>query len=294
LREIAAPLMLWELMRRMQLVVVVLALAMSAHAAMHRATWVWDNEAITTPEQRAALLDFCAARQIDAVFLHAPAAHLRDRADEFRAFLRAAHARGVRVEALGGASDWARDRGKPRKFVATLLDFQRAGAPEERFDALHLDVEPYSTPEWEASREQAAEDWLALFDEVRAAAGGLPLAADIPPWLGRVQTAGGDLLSGIIARVDEVGLMAYSQQRKKKQLVAACRPAMEAAARHGRSVWVGISVQPDYLISRKPRSEAERLIKDAERAVRNLPALQGVAVHDYEHLRALYPSGASR
>jgi hypothetical protein len=269
--------------------IVLLLLSTAALAATHRATWVWDNDVLEAPASRAELLRFCAQRRIDVIFLHTSAGALTDRGEQFRAFLAAAHARQMQVEALGGAPEWTQHRAELEGFVAAVVAFNQAAAPEERFDGIHLDVEPYSTPEWDSSRETTVQQWLTMFDQARSGAAGLPVAADVPTWFSNVNVGDDDLLSALLSRVDGVTLMAYGSQHRKESLAAACRRAQTVATATGKHIWVGVSVQSRYLARASQRS-AERLIKHSEQALGDAPAVNGVAIHDYAHLRALYPN----
>jgi hypothetical protein len=249
---------------------------------------VWDNS-VTAKAKQAGLLRFCHERRIDTLFLHAPADHLRERAAEFRSLLAAAHLQGIRVEALDGEATWARERAKAEEFIAAVRAFNDAGGPAERFDGVQLDVEPYDTPEWKESPAKAAGELLAMLDAARAAAGGLHLALAVPPWYGEIDIQDGILLAEVILRVDEVALMAYTDQTKG--LAAECKPALDFAAQHGKQVWVGISAQAydtDMNSARPLRPQVERLIKSAERMFEGQRSLHGIAIHDYEHFRTLY------
>jgi len=276
---------------RLHALAVLLLLATATFAAERprRAAWVWNNAVVDEAAQREAFLRFCAQRKLTAIFLHAPAEHLRERAVGFRALLRDAHRRGLRVEALDGHPRWAWERAEAEEFLAAVQTFNAAGAPDERFDGLHLDVEPYDTPEWKQDPQRVAAELLELLDVLRSQQGALTLTADVPPWYGEFRLAEGTLLSGVIARVDAVALMAYTNQARG--LAAEVMPALEFAAARGKGVWVGVSAQlydSDMDPARPLRPQVERVLKQAERRFRRAPALRGVALHDFEHLRALY------
>lgn len=280
----------------MLLLVIMLAGVCAATAASpspKRATWVWNNWVVETPAQHKDFLRFCRARGIGTVFLHAPADHLGERAANFRAFLAAAHKQGLRVEALDGASDWAFEPAKPEAFIAAVIAFNGAGADAgERFDGLHLDVEPYDSPQWKESADEVVVQYLTMIEAARTSAGALPLAADVPPWFAEIDTPEGPLLGAVIARVNAVALMAYTHQAKR--LAVQTRPAVELAQRAHMRVWIGISAQlkdSDMDPNRPVRPQLEALVKTTERAFRHGHAFggfAGVAIHDYENLRGLY------
>ena len=104
------------------------------------AMWVWDVRHVRDPAARDELLDFCQARGISTLYLNAfsltPA---------YRAFNRAAHARGIAVHALGGDPRWALPRYHPLPlaWAASVAAFNDQGQPDERFDGIHTDIEPY-------------------------------------------------------------------------------------------------------------------------------------------------------
>lgn len=257
-----------------------------------RAAWAWNNAIVDSAEKRDEFLSFCRQRRINVVFLYAGAKDLRARAPRFRAFLAAAHRKKMRVDALDGDPSWGlrAHRGGAEEFFAALREFQQAGAPPaERFDGVHLDVESYDRPEWKAAETQAAEEYLEFLEWARAQAGGLRMAADVPPWFGHVQVAQGRLLGAVIERVDEVGLMAYSEQVKGQMALA--RPALEYAAQQRKGVWVGVSAQlyDSDMDPRQPlREQVERVVKASERRLKRYASFRGVAIHDLEHFLALY------
>ena len=272
---------------------VVLLLFVSSAAAEkpRRALWVWDNSIVDSAAQRDDFLRFCRERKIDTLFLHAPMDHLQDRAADFHAFLAAAHKEKMRVEALDGDARWAFERAPAGNFVTAVQVFNSfAKTPAERFDGIHLDVEPYDTPEWKADDVRAATQYLELLDVLRSQKGELPLTADVPPWFGEFQVGEERLLAGVIARVDAVGIMAYTSQTKGLQ--ADCRPAIEFAGAHGKRAWCGISAQlfdTDMTAARPLRPQVEAVLKTGEKTFRGQPGFRGIAIHDYAHLRALYP-----
>ena len=274
----------------------VLLLATSAPAAtIARATWLWNNSVVDSAARRDDVLRFCGDRRIDTIFLYAPADHLQDRAAEFRAFLAAAHARRMQVEALGGESGWVWEREKLSAFLAAVRAFNDAGKSDERFDGVHLDIEPYDTPQWKQDPDTGGKAYLETLEAARAEAGDMKLAADVPPWFGEIATPEGTLLSGAIERVDEVGLMAYTDQTKG--LVAEVEPAIAFAAQQKKRVWIGVSAQA-YDTDMNPgaalKPQVERVVKRAEKLFQGSPGLRGVAIHDYEHLRALYDRRRTR
>ena len=279
--------------RALFLLVILLAVAAPQSAASERprrATWVWSNDIVGSPAERDAFLKFCRKRRIDVLFLYAPPHRVRERSAEFHALLAAVHAAGLRVEALDGAPEWAFEPEHATSFAQAVLAFNReAVTAGERFDALHLDVEPYQAQNWKDAPEQGGERFLEMLRAVRAAAGGLPLTADVPAWFAQSDTGDPPLLGRALEQLDAVAVMAYVERARRVQTLMA--PALALAAPQGKQVWAGISVQradadDSSLLARK---RFEELVRKTESGLRHRRGFHGVAIHDAEHLRELYP-----
>lgn len=67
---------------------------------------------------------------------------------KLRAFLKRAHAKGVAVEYLDGQAIWVasdQNAGAPKQICQQVVAFNRASSdPAERFDGIHLDIEPHT------------------------------------------------------------------------------------------------------------------------------------------------------
>jgi hypothetical protein len=123
--------------------------AFAASSPVH-GLWVWKTSTVLdAPHAPARLRDFCKAQDINEVYVSFSAkdgasedAHLTD-------LIARLHRASIRVEALLSSTD-ADEAGKPRE---KLLDHVRAIVhfnqrhPENRFDGIHLDIEPQQRPE---------------------------------------------------------------------------------------------------------------------------------------------------
>jgi len=290
---------------RILLTAVVSLVAMTWASAVHaadaprqqqRAVWVWNNWVASEADRRVDLLAFCKQRGINVLFLHIMPEDLRVRPNDFRALLTEAHQQGVKVQALAGAPEWvfADKRTRLQWFLEGVVKFNDEGPAEARFDGVHLDVEPYDTLEWKAGPLEVGKRYLEMLEFTRAQIGALPLAADVPPWYSTIAMDGTSLLTDVVARVDQVGLMSYARQ--VKDIGGSSHDALEAARRQGKGVWVGMSAQlyDSDMKSGKPlRPQVEKVVETIEKKLKSAPGLLGVAIHDYEHYRQLYPARAA-
>jgi hypothetical protein len=264
-------------------------------SCQYKALWVWKTQWLTDGRERGFFLDFCEARGFYVVFLFTPKDALVEDPDTLRAFLREAHARGIAVQALNGSSVWALPEGKgeAEEFLEALVAFQRSSPPEERFDAVHLDVEPHSTPKWDEPRQRASiiDHYLSLLRVFRERLNreGISLVVDIPPWYDNVYCKGGRLLELVLKEVDGAAVMNY--RPGGKGVVKAVGEEVEAASRLGKSLWVGLGSEPAFLppvdLEQRPRSLDELIVAIQRKYCLSETTVEGVAIHDAYHYERL-------
>jgi len=155
-----------------------------------RAMWVWDTKPLLlNPAARQDLFEFCLRENINQLWLqilyafkpNIPVAsvpthvaqgkrlevrcilHFRD---EFRHFMRAAHAQGITVHVLDGYPEFAQEmyHAMPLAIVDAIIEFNKKSEPQERFDGIHFDNEPYliSGARDDARHEQILLEFLDL------------------------------------------------------------------------------------------------------------------------------------
>ena len=112
--------------------------------------WVWKSAAVLAQARGAeALRDFCREQGVDEVYVSVSARSEAQEEKELVHLIGILHRAHVRVEALLSSAD-ADEAGKHRdtllEHVHGILEFNRRH-PEERFDGVHLDVEPQQRPE---------------------------------------------------------------------------------------------------------------------------------------------------
>ncbi len=294
--------------RLLSLLLLVVLLATAAPAAeaprraaqrAQRALWVWRPAFLESEKELKDLLLFARLRNIRTLFLFTSRRRLEEDPEAFRRFLRQAHRGKLAVQALNGEPHWIfpEQRGEPEAFLQAVEEFHRESSPDARFDAIHLDVEPQSLPEWKAQASEPARRKLAelYLDFVRwtrrrTRESGLPLALDIPVAFNHIRLESGPLVEALLERADQVAVMAYRDEASEVLKHAA--PSLHPAQRMGKKVWVGLSADPVDL-PRPPagqplEKEIEKIARQVERSLRKQPSFQGVAIHDYDSYRRAF------
>jgi hypothetical protein len=248
-----------------------------------RSAWHWDPKpALADAAVRDRLFDLLASQRIATLWIQvstdrvatppptparsrnqaAIAARTLSRAAEWRAFIADAHRRGIRVEALDGEPAWALKafHAGPLGVVDAIIDYNARVKPDERFDGIHFDIEPYLLIAWRSprSREQLLRELLELAvrcqQRVREA-GGMQFGVDIPYWWdvtdGKTGRPIGDtVFNGVrksaarhlIDLLDNVGIMNYRNTSGGTDgMIANGRPILEYADRaKGARILMGV------------------------------------------------------
>ena len=212
----------------------------TASAKTSKGVWWWRGEDAASPEASAKRLDFLSKRNVSEIYL---CVDLKKYHKETRSLVRAAGAKGMSVALLSGDVSWIRPGN--RGFAETLIayrSYQRHAAPDERFYALHLDVEPHQD-----NKLSDARKWQLYADFVLRAAADVHAAGekiewDIPFWLDDIRVAYGDregvpLLEVVIGNSDCVTLMSYRDSAEA--MLDVSKTEIEMASKGGTRVVLG-------------------------------------------------------
>jgi hypothetical protein len=112
--------------------------------------WVWKSQVVLAdPRGAEKLRDFCKTQQINEVYVSVSAKYEPQEEHQLAALIGMMHSAGIHVEALLTSAD----ADEPGKHRDTLLDHMRMIVQfndrhsGERFDGVHLDIEPWQSPE---------------------------------------------------------------------------------------------------------------------------------------------------
>ncbi len=149
------------------------AFAAAASAPVH-GLWVWKSPTVlAAPRAAEALEDFCKSQGINEVYVSVSSRSAASEEKQLAHLISLLHRSDIRVEALLSSTD-ADEPGKHRE---TLLDHVREIVrfnqehPTDRFDGIHLDVEPQQRPENKGTGNLGFLPGLAdAFQAVRAVA----------------------------------------------------------------------------------------------------------------------------
>jgi hypothetical protein len=279
-----------------------IALLQSASAAGLSAIWIWEQETfrfLDEQEWRDEVLAHLDRDGFNTLYLYADSWKERspivDEPALYEAAISAAHERGFRVEALLGSAYLGTNRFvMPDKredanaMIERVIAYNAKAGSSARFDAIHLDIEPYTLPEWKKNRKQVAEYYVDAAREWRTVAHRegtrIEIGAAIPFWFDRVERESSSLAVALQEAFDYVALMDYRDEAEGRDgIIAHARNEVSLATRLGRKVIVGVETAKTDLdkltFAEEGRKALERELTRVRAAFAGDEGFGGTAVH---------------
>lgn len=280
--------------------------------AADRAIWIWETESYRLMEDPAAArqaLDLAHRKHITSFYLYADA--FRDRSliasrpDQYRGFVRQAHAAGLRVFALLGSAYLHTEayvlpqrRGEALAMFQRVLSYNASSAPQERFDGVNLDIEPYLLEEWDRDKLRLLGQFLdlgqALMDVRRASGQSIEVGPAIPFWFAGIRMpwhgASASVAEHVLALYDYAAVMDYRNHAEGGDgIISHAVDTMKIAQRQGKKIVIGIEVGQGELEKVSFQHLGERDLEHelalTERAFADRDSFGGFAIHHYHAYR---------
>lgn len=306
--------LLSRLARLALLLTAALAAGIPAQAApgAPRAIWIWEAESyamLDHPEALARAIGFLNDKGVGTAYLYADAWQGRQAivADPqaYRRLIRRMHGAGLRVYALLGSGALHTERYvlpdyRPQALamLGRVLDYNRAAAPDERFDGANLDIEPHLLAAWSGRKTELLAGLVDVSDALmrlkRESGQTLAVGLAMPFWFDGIelewQGSTKPASEHLQDLYDYVALMDYRDHADGPDgLVALARDEMRYGERIGRPVLLGVETSPDALqkVSFHHLGEPgmERALEATRRAFADSPAFGGFVIHHYAAYR---------
>ena len=286
--------------------------AQAAEPAGPRAIWTWEGESYAMLDSEGAAaqgIAFLKAKSIGTMYLYADAYRGRNliasQPERYRRLLRRMHASGLKVYALLGSGYLnteryvlPRHRDDAVAMLKRVLDYNKAAAPEERFDGINLDIEPHILAEWSTRKMELLANFVEMSDALmrvkRESGQDLPMGPAIPFWLDGIQLEWKGQRKPVSQHVqdiyDFVALMDYRDHADGGDgLVSHAMDELAYGESIGRPVMIGIETMPNALkkVSFHHLGEAdlERELAATSRSVGRMRSFGGYVVHHYAAYR---------
>ncbi len=230
---------------------------------LKKAMWLWETEkVITNPEEQQRLITFCKTRGTTDLFLQIPYEAKKKKgkweilwaSSKFRPLIAGLHRAGVKVHALDGDPRFALKKwhGRVIATIQSIIQYNREVTPQERFDGIRYDNEPYLLPNFAGVQKEAVlKQYLSLLKASQSLArqANLTFGVDISFWFDSrnkffeptVEVEGRPMSELIIDIVDNIGIMDYRTQAYGADgVIAHAQSELQYAARQGKRVFIGL------------------------------------------------------
>jgi hypothetical protein len=253
------------------------------------ATWLWNTYSIWREKDKT--LDFLGQNGVNVLFLQIdediPAGIYSD-------FIQEASSRGIEVHALGGAPDWVLPDGQRKlyRFIDWVHTYNNNVRPVERFNGIHLDIEPYVLPEWQKNPDTLLGYWkdtVSAFAQQVKADSHLTVSMDLPVWLDGLKThdkygRSTTLSSWMMDNLDQVTLMAYLDN--SQNIIKSVANEIDEAEKTGTPVIIGVDTFNNEAANSsfytKGKSNMLSELNTVAQGLSNKSSFVGYAVHDYD------------
>ncbi|MFC0525129.1 hypothetical protein ACFFGV_16230 [Pontibacillus salicampi] len=178
----------------------------------YRGTYIWHAENLI--EEPDKILSFAKEHDLNLIYARL------DRQQDFAAytdFVEKAHEQGIEVHAMGGHPTWALEKGKERlsMFIDYVTTYNKKVEKPQKFDGIHLDIEPYVLQEWYDDESKVMKSWrenISFYQKEVKANSNLKTGVDLAMWLDDHPISDDSDMSiskWMIDKVDHTTIMAF-------------------------------------------------------------------------------------
>jgi len=195
--------------------------------------WVWSESAgiVTDATKQAEFFSFVnaphsnAGAKINRIYLNGDSFDYTNSSNKtaLRAFLKSAHDQGIAVEYLTGDSNWVITGNENQAIVRcnkmTAFNAETSDA-RERYDGIHLDIEPYLAPGWTSNasagtdiyNDETEKNYLNILSNCKTvlknSGQNTTLSADIPTWFAQASDIW-SVITSVSSPLDYITVMNY-------------------------------------------------------------------------------------
>ncbi|MBU5352061.1 hypothetical protein KQI74_07205 [Paenibacillus barcinonensis] len=257
-----------------------------------RGTYIWEASQVTD-DGGEHILAFAKQQKINWLYVRLD---LDQPYSSYRGFVKRAKAQGIAIHAMGGHPIWGKKENRPRikRLIDYVKNYNAEVEPDERFVGIHLDIEPYTLPEWAENRDTLLTEWasnIAYFQEETKKDSSLETSADLAVWLDTFPLPGKDVTvtEFMIDTLDHVSLMAFRNTAEGSNGIAAVvSQEMEIADRLGKSLLVSVEMKQNHegehiSFYEHGANEMENQLDKLPELLSGYKAYKGNLVHAYDY-----------
>lgn len=256
------------------------------------ATWVWDSDLLNKEFNQT--VELIKNQQLQSIFIQYSSS-ITNRT--YKQFITSMHDIGVSVYALDGGPDWGITNNEDKDiFMKWFVNYQDEATNKERFEGIHLDVEPYLLTEWETNQDDIVKKYQSLITKIKAVTTHTEtsLGVDIPFWYDKIllknEKQNMSLAQWIINNVDETTIMAYRNfANEKNGIIDITAKEVDWAEQAGTSLYIAVETVklPEKHTSFYYKGKNEMLNELEKVSDHYKDRISGIAIHHLESWKDL-------
>jgi hypothetical protein len=262
-------------------------------------SWMWDASMIHDPD---TLISEMKALKIHHAIINVgydPGIkdhYLNNNKEQYDLFIKKSHDNSMTVEALYGNSEWTYEElyWHLEENVKYVLSFNETH--ENRFDAIHLDIEPHTlTDKWLGNEASLLTQYLNNLRKIKTlidkhnqtSQDDIKLVVDMPYWIDTYKTLDdAPFLPQLFEIVDEVAVMDYTQN--VEVYVDAGVKFLKIAQEKGKKVSIGSEFLSgtdelnSITLANKTKAELDAYFNEGIERFKNFLSFKQLNVHTFE------------
>lgn len=257
-----------------------------------KGTYIWHaSNLIESPDE---ILEFAKEKNLN--FLYTRLDRRKD-FSAYKSFVERAHEAGIEVHAMGGHPNWALAKGEERlrMFIDYVTTYNNTVAEEQKFDGIHLDIEPYVLPEWSENKNGVLRTWkenIELFvDEVKKNSK-LETSVDLAMWLDDHEVPGEENSSfsrWMINQLDHTTIMAFRDYAKGAGgILDVSKEEMEFATNLDKRIVISVEMKQNEAVEHisfheEGEEKMEEALEQTEEQLQKKSSYKGYVIHAYDY-----------
>lgn len=205
-----------------------------------KGTWLWDTNKIVNEGKE--IVKFMKNNKFNELYLQI---NTDIKEDIYSEFIENAYKNGIKVYALDGNPKWVFEdkREGLNNFFDWVKDYNKNVSQTQKFVGIHLDVEPYTLPEWNTKKDILVKNYKNYIDYSlnKSREMNLNLAVDIPFWFDEVNFDKENLAEWVISKVDGINIMAYRDKiYGEGNIIDICKNEVEFSKKYNKKLIISV------------------------------------------------------
>ena len=257
-----------------------------------RGTYIW--EAQTLINEKDKILTFAKENDINLLYTRLD---LSQPYSAYSDFVEAANQAGIEVHAMGGHPSWAFKEEEDRilRLVDYVKSYNQQVEDEQTFDGIHLDIEPYVEPSWDADQESVLKQWmdnLERFVKETKRESDLEASMDLAMWFDDVETPGQPdtfFNEWVISKMDHTSVMAFRDEaRGSGGIIDMAKNEVEYSEELGKDILISVEMKenpahPHISFHEEGKAEMEKQLSEVDEEFDSYSSYNGYTVHAYRY-----------